>query len=101
VILVTLRDPTVARPALPYCEDLDPETAYRAATVAGWDDDTAAAWAAWTLGLPVAAGEDGPIHWSIREVRHLRFLRELARHGSIGHAVDAGPTPAWYLEGAR
>lgn len=68
-MLVAIRRP------LPYREEVDPEAAYRAATDAGWDESTSAAWAAWTVHLPTANGEKGPIPWTIREVRHLRFLR--------------------------
>lgn len=75
---------TLAHRPLPYQEELDPEIAYRAAVQAGWDQSTAAAWAAWTVGLPTANGERGPIPWTIREVRHLRFLRLAAAAGVFG-----------------
>lgn len=73
-MLITLRVPIVTEPSTDH-EDLDPEQAFRAARRAGWDDDVAAAWAAWTLGLPTSAGEAGPIRWTMRDVRHLRSMR--------------------------
>jgi len=82
--LVTLRDPAVLPAAPPPDDDeLDPETAYRAAIRAGWDETVAAGWAAWLIGLPIANGETGPIPWSMREVRHLRFYASEYDFGSF------------------
>jgi len=73
-MLVTLRhDPTVRTP-LPYTDHPDSETAYRTAHRSGWDESSSVAWAAWTLGLATADGENGPILWTILEVRQLRSM---------------------------
>ena len=80
--LVTLREPVV-RPAAPDPEERDPEAVFRAAVRAGWVDGIAAAWAAHAAGLPLARGEGETLLWSIREVRHVIFMRRLVAEGRL------------------
>jgi hypothetical protein len=87
--LVTLREPVLARPPLPYPEELDPEAAFATACRAGWGDERAAAFAAHALGLPLFDGEGEPIHWTMLEVRQMRFLGWLAGRGDFASGRGA------------
>jgi hypothetical protein len=55
--------------------DHDLMHAYRLGLALGWGDSFAVSWAAWAIGLPPTS-ETGFRAWSLRELRHLRFLRE-------------------------
>lgn len=86
--LITLRDPVVTRLSEP--EDRDPEDAFAGARFAGYDLETAGAIAAYAAHLPMAHGEDErPLGWSIREVRHLRFMRWLVDHAGLLDDLEA------------
>ena len=79
-LLINLRP----RP-LPYPERVDPETAFRASRRAGFSDDVSSAFAAHALGVPIVDGENEPIHWSIEDVRRLRWTAwRLERAARIG-----------------
>lgn len=76
--LITLVDPIVfERPPDP--DEIDPEDAIAGARLAGYDDLVVGSIAAHAAHLPVADADEQPIHWSVRDVRHLRFLRRLVR----------------------
>jgi hypothetical protein len=81
--VITLRDPiVVTRPPDP--DEVDPEDAYLGALLAGFDLAASGTIAAYAAHLPVAVGEDDrPLGWSIREVRHLRFLKAVADRGGF------------------
>lgn len=70
----------------------DPETAYRFANLAGFGDH-AAAYAAYTVGLPAFSGGT-PMNWSMRDVRRLLFLRWRAERGDYdGDLFGLPPKP--------
>jgi hypothetical protein len=65
-------------------DEVDPEDAFMGALLAGFGLEGAGTIAAFAEHLPVAQGEDDrPLGWSIREVRHLRFLRAVAERGGF------------------
>ncbi len=59
-------------------------TTYRALLMRGLATDEAANLTAFLCGLPIAQ-----VHWSLRQVNQLLFLREMARTGRFGK-VDGG-----------
>lgn len=59
---------------------------YRQLLIKGLAPDEAANLTAFLCGIPVA-----DVHWSLRQVNQLLFLRELARTGRFGPA-DGGAT---------
>ena len=80
--LITLVDPILTSPSDP--DDIDPEDAILAARFAGFRDDIVGSIAAHAAHIPIPESEDGkPLGWSIREVRHLRFLRRLVDEGGF------------------
>lgn len=69
----------------------DPEVAYRFANLAGFGDH-AAAYAAYNVGL--RSSSHGVVFaWSMRELRQLLFIRDLAEDGYFDETPDFGPLP--------
>jgi hypothetical protein len=61
---------------------------YRLLQMKGLAPDEAANLTAFLCGIPVA-----DVHWSLRQVNHLLFLRELARTGRFGPTDGETPRP--------
>jgi hypothetical protein len=61
---------------------------YRQLLMKGLAPDEAANLTAFLCGIPVA-----DVHWSLRQVNQLLFLRELARKGRFGAADGEPPRP--------
>lgn len=61
---------------------------YRRLTMRGLAPDEAANLTAFLCGIPIAQ-----VHWSLRQVNHLLFLREMARTGRFGPADGEAPRP--------
>jgi hypothetical protein len=61
---------------------------YRLLQMKGLAPDEAANLTAFLCGIPVA-----DVHWSLRQVNQLLFLRELARKGRFGAADGEAPRP--------
>ena len=61
---------------------------YRLLQMKGLAPDEAANLTAFLCGIPVA-----DVHWSLRQVNLLLFLRELARSGRFGPADGEAPRP--------
>lgn len=61
---------------------------YRRLLVRGLAPDEAANLTAFLCGIPIAE-----VHWSLRQVNHLLFLREMARTGRFGPADGEAPRP--------
>ena len=61
---------------------------YRLLQMKGLAPDEAANLTAFLCGIPVA-----DVHWSLRQVNQLLFLRELARTGQFGRADGGAPDP--------
>lgn len=61
---------------------------YRRLLVRGLAPDEAANLTAFLCGIPIAE-----VHWSLRQVNHLLFLREMARTGRFGPADGETPHP--------
>ena len=61
---------------------------YRQLLMKGLAPDEAANLTAFLCGIPVA-----DVHWSLRQVNQLLFLRELARKGRFGSADGEAPRP--------
>lgn len=61
---------------------------YRLLMMRGLAPDEAATLTAFLCGIPIAQ-----VHWSIRQVNQLLFLRELARTGRFGSRDGETPRP--------
>lgn len=61
---------------------------YRLLLMKGLAPDEAANLTAFLCGIPVA-----DVHWSLRQVNQLLFLREMARKGRFGAADGEAPRP--------
>jgi len=69
-------------------EQLVTRSTYRQLLMKGLAPDEAANLTAFLCGIPVA-----DVHWSLRQVNLLLFLRELARSGRFGPADGEAPRP--------
>jgi hypothetical protein len=69
-------------------EQLVTRSTYRLLLMKGLAPDEAANLTAFLCGIPVA-----DVHWSLRQVNQLLFLRELARTGQFGRADGGAPDP--------
>ena len=71
-------------PASTAADQLVTRSTYRQLQMKGLTPDEAANLTAFLCGIPVA-----DVHWSLRQVNRLLFLRELARKGGFGPADGA------------
>ena len=78
--------PATARPVAP--GQLLTRSTFRHLLRKGFGPDEAANLTALVCGIPVA-----DVHWSLRQVNQLLFLRELARWGRFGSADGETPRP--------
>jgi hypothetical protein len=69
-------------------DQLVTRSTYRLLLRKGFGPDEAADLTALACGIPVA-----DVHWSLRQVNQLLFLRELARTGRFGPADGETPRP--------
>ena len=69
-------------------EQLVTRSTYRLLLMKGLAPDEAANLTAFLCGIPVA-----DVHWSLRQVNQLLFLRDLARKGRFGSADGEAPRP--------
>ena len=69
-------------------EQLVTRSTYRQLLMKGLAPDEAANLTAFLCGIPVA-----DVHWSLRQINLLLFLRELARSGRFGPADGEAPRP--------
>jgi hypothetical protein len=69
-------------------EQLVTRSTYRLLMMKGLAPDEAANLTAFLCGIPVA-----DVHWSLRQVNQLLFLREMARTGRFGSADGEAPRP--------
>ena len=69
-------------------DQLVTRSTYRLLLMKGLAPDEAANLTAFLCGIPVA-----DVHWSLRQVNQLLFLRELARTGRFGPADGEAPRP--------
>jgi hypothetical protein len=77
-----------ATPTADAAVQLATRATYRLLILKGMAPDEAANLTAFMCGIPVA-----DVHWSLRQVNQLLFLRELARTGRFGPADGAPPRP--------
>ena len=63
-------------------------TTFRLLLARGLNPEEAADLTAFLCGIPIAQ-----VHWSLRQVNQLLFLRELARTGRFGPMDGEGPRP--------
>ncbi len=75
-------------PARATADQLLTGATYRQLLMKGLAPDEAANLTAFLCGIPVA-----DVHWSLRQVNRLLFLRELARTGRFGSADGEAPRP--------
>ena len=75
-------------PAPSTTDQLVTRSTYRLLLMKGLAPDEAANLTAFLCGIPVA-----DVHWSLRQVNELLFLRELARNGRFGPADGEAPRP--------
>jgi hypothetical protein len=75
-------------PARTAADQLVTRSTYRQLLMKGLAPDEAANLTAFLCGIPVA-----DVHWSLRQVNQLLFLRELARKGRFGPADGEGTRP--------
>ncbi len=75
-------------PARTTADHLATGSTYRQLLMKGLAPDEAANLTAFLCGIPVA-----DVHWSLRQVNQLLFLRELARKGRFGSADGEAPRP--------
>lgn len=80
--------PPVTHPAPASADQLATRSTYRLLLMKGLAPDEAANLTAFLCGIPVA-----DVHWSLRQVNQLLFLRELARKGRFGPADGEAPRP--------
>ena len=80
---ISSRSPSPRRTA---ADRLATGSTYRLLLMKGLAPNEAANLTAFLCGIPVA-----DVHWSLRQVNQLLFLRELARNGRFG-PVDGRPT---------
>jgi len=82
--------PAVSSPASAptHSDQLRTRSTYRLLLHKGFGPDEAADLTALACGIPVA-----DVHWSLRQVNQLLFLRELARMGRFGSADGETPRP--------
>ncbi len=71
-------------PASTAADQLVTRSTYRQLLMKGLGPDEAANLTAFLCGIPVA-----DVHWSLRQVNQLLFLRELARKGRFGPSDGA------------
>lgn len=69
-------------------DQLVTRSTYRRLLMRGLVPDEAANLTAFLCGIPIA-----DVHWSLRQVNHLLFLREMARTGRFGPADGEAPRP--------
>ncbi len=69
-------------------DELITRSTYRSLLIKGLTPEEAANLTAFLCGIPVA-----DVHWSLRQVNQLLFLRELARSGRFGPADGETPRP--------
>ena len=79
---------SVANLALTPADHLLTRSTYRLLQMKGLAPDEAANLTAFLCGIPVA-----DVHWSLRQVNELLFLRELARRGRFGPTDGEAPRP--------
>jgi hypothetical protein len=77
-----------ASPGPTAAEQLVTRSTYRQLLMKGLAPDEAANLTAFLCGIPVA-----DVHWSLRQINLLLFLRELARSGRFGIADGEAPRP--------
>ena len=75
-------------PARTAADQLATRSTYRQLLTKGLAPDEAANLTAFLCGIPVA-----DVHWSLRQVNQLLFLRELARKGRFGPADGEATRP--------
>ncbi|MDF2734345.1 MAG: hypothetical protein K0S97_968 [Chloroflexota bacterium] len=75
-------------PARTTVDHLVTGSTYRQLLMKGFAPDEAANLTAFLCGIPVA-----DVHWSLRQINQLLFLRELARKGRFGSADGEAPRP--------
>jgi hypothetical protein len=75
-------------PSRTEADHLVTRSTYRLLQMKGLAPDEAANLTAFLCGIPVA-----DVHWSLRQVNQLLFLRELARKGRFGAADGETPRP--------
>ena len=75
-------------PARTVADHLVTRSTYRLLQMKGLAPDEAANLTAFLCGIPVA-----DVHWSLRQINQLLFLRELARKGRFGAADGEAPRP--------
>ncbi len=69
-------------------DQLVTRSTYRQLLLKGLAPDEAANLTAFLCGIPVA-----DVHWSLRQINELLFLRELARKGRFGPSDGEAPRP--------
>jgi len=75
-------------PAHTAADQLVTRSTYRQLLMKGLAPDEAANLTAFLCGIPVA-----DVHWSLRQINELLFLRELARKGGFGPADGEATRP--------
>lgn len=80
--------PALTPPALSPADQLITRSTYRLLLHKGLAPEEAANLTAFLCGIPVA-----DVHWSLRQVNQLLFLRELARMGRFGPTDGEAPRP--------
>ena len=75
-------------PARTAADQLVTRSTYRQLLMKGLAPDEAANLTAFLCGIPVS-----DVHWSLRQVNQLLFLRELTRKGRFGAADGETPHP--------
>ena len=80
--------PPTADPGRQASDTLITRTTFRLLLARGLRPDEAADLTAFLCGIPIAE-----VHWSLRQVNHLLFLRELARTGRFGAQDGESPRP--------
>jgi hypothetical protein len=75
-------------PARTAADQLVTRSTYRLLLMKGLAPDEAANLTAFLCGIPVA-----DVHWSLRQVNQLLFLRELARKGRFGRSDGEATRP--------
>jgi len=84
----TVTLPTSRPPTPDPLDELRTRQTHRLLLMRGLTIDEAANLTAFLCGIPVA-----DVHWSLRQVNQLLFLRELARTGRFGPADGDPPRP--------
>ena len=81
-------DTLISPDSLETQEALRTRATYRTLLMKGMAPDEAANLTAFMCGIPVA-----DVHWSLRQINELLFLRELARKGRFGPSDGEAPRP--------